>query len=187
MDKNIPKGKSNKLTKRFSAIKYIEYVGEQGTYDLEINHKSHNYVANGIITHNSQRYAEPKELGNMFEFRETRFQDTKNRQKSIDLDPADPSQVDIDKTWQEFQRSVAYVTGEYYKWAVSNGIAKEQARAILPEGLTKTRLYMNGSLRSWIHYIELRSDNGTQKEHMLIAKECAKVINQVFPMMKTPE
>jgi thymidylate synthase (FAD) len=151
-------------------------------------------IAHQIIRHKSyafqefsQRYAEPKELGNMFEFRETRFQDIKNRQKSIELDPADPRQVDIDKTWQEFQRSVAYVTGEYYKWAVSNGIAKEQARAILPEGLTKTRLYMNGSLRSWIHYIELRSDNGTQKEHMLIAKECAKVINQVFPMMKTPE
>jgi len=151
-------------------------------------------IAHQIIRHRSyafqefsQRYAEPKELGNMFEFRETRFQDTKNRQKSIDLDPADPSQVDIDKTWQEYQRAIAYLAGEYYKWAVSNGIAKEQARAILPEGLTKTRLYMNGSLRSWIHYIELRSDNGTQKEHMLIAKECAKVINQVFPMMKTPE
>jgi thymidylate synthase (FAD) len=137
----------------------------------------------------SQRYADPKVMGEMFEFRETRLQDPKNRQKSVEIDLSDEKLKDIDQTWQEYQRSVAYVTGEYYKWAISNGIAKEQARAILPEGLTKTVLYMNGSLRSWVHYIELRSDNGTQKEHMLIAKECAKVISDIFPLIKqkTPE
>ncbi len=189
MDKHITKGIGNKLTKKFSTIKLVEYVGEQDTYDLEIDHESHNYVANGIITHNSQRYADPKVMGDMFEFRETRLQDSKNRQKSIEVDLSDEKLKDIDQAWQEYQRSVAYVTGEYYKWAVSNGIAKEQARAILPEGLTKTVLYMNGSLRSWVHYIELRSENGTQKEHMLIAQECAKIISKVFPLIqeKTPE
>jgi len=152
-------------------------------------------IAHQIIRHRSfafqefsQRYANPSEMGEMFEFRETRFQDPKNRQKSIEIDLSDQKQKDIDQAWQEYQRSVAWMTSQYYKWAINNGIAKEQARAILPEGITKTVLYMNGSLRSWVHYIELRSDNGTQKEHASIAKECAKVISDIFPIMqeKTP-
>jgi len=86
--------------------------------------------------------------------------------------------------WEELQQDVIYTAGRAYDWAINNGIAKEVARKVLPEGLTKTRLYMNGSLRSWIHYIELRSANGTQKEHMEIAKACAKVIAEVFPLAK---
>jgi thymidylate synthase (FAD) len=84
--------------------------------------------------------------------------------------------------WEEMQQDVCYTAGKAYDWAITNGIAKEVARKVLPEGLTKTRLYMNGTLRSWIHYIELRSANGTQKEHMDVAVACAKVIAEVFPL-----
>lgn len=135
----------------------------------------------------SGRYATPQEFGEMFEFRETRFQDHKNRQNSIELSSSEQDR-DIDLIWQEYQRIIAHQAEKYYKWALSNGIAKEQARAVLPEGLVKTRLYMNGTLRSWIHYIELRTDVSTQKEHRLIAQECAKAIAAIFPLaQKTPE
>jgi thymidylate synthase (FAD) len=146
-------------------------------------------IAHQIIRHRSfsfqefsQRYANPDALGEMFEFSEARLQDTKNRQNSIEMDMADPEQRELERLWQEKQQAVVKTSREAYTWAITNGIAKEQARKLLPEGLTKTRLYMNGSLRSWIHYIELRSENGTQKEHMLIAKECAKVIAKIFPL-----
>jgi len=124
----------------------------------------------------SQRYADPtKELD--FVIREARLQDPKNRQNSIECDnPA------LQAFWETQQKRVLDVAQSAYGWAIDNGIAKEQARAVLPEGLTESRLYMNGTLRSWIHFIELRSANGTQKEHQLIAKECAKVIATVFPM-----
>jgi thymidylate synthase (FAD) len=126
----------------------------------------------------SQRYADPtKDLD--FVTREARLQDTKNRQNSIELDDAnDGLQIE----WHKRQREVIECAKSAYQWAVENGIAKEQARAVLPEGNTISRLYMNGTLRSWIHYIQLRSGNGTQKEHIEIAKKCAEVIATVFPM-----
>ena len=124
----------------------------------------------------SQRYADPtKDLD--FVLREARLQDAKNRQNSIETD-----NLALQAFWQTQQKKVIAEAGSAYEWAIANGIAKEQARAVLPEGLTVSRLYMNGTLRSWVHFIQLRSANGTQKEHQLIAKECATVIAKVFPM-----
>jgi thymidylate synthase (FAD) len=124
----------------------------------------------------SQRYADPtKELD--FVTREARLQDTKNRQNSIETDDEY-----LQKRWEEQQERVISICKNAYGWAIANGIAKEQARAVLPEGLTVSKLYMNGTLRSWIHYIQLRSENGTQKEHRVIAHTCAEVIAKVFPM-----
>ena len=134
----------------------------------------------------SQRYANPvQELE--FITRECRLQDKNNRQNSIELDPA--IQLDLQKQelitdWQRRQHGIINQAKEAYKWAIENGIAKEQARAVLPEGLTISRLYMNGTLRSWIHYIDLRADNGTQKEHREIALACAKVISEIFPNIR---
>ena len=124
----------------------------------------------------SQRYANPvKDLE--FVIREARLQDIKNRQNSI------PSNnQNINEIWAKKQQNVIDSAIETYNWAIENGIAKEQARSVLPEGNTVSRLYMNGTLRSWIHYIQVRSANGTQKEHMDIAKACAEVINNIFPM-----
>ena len=127
----------------------------------------------------SQRYANPvKDLE--FIIRDARLQDPKNRQNSIEN-----KDVEITKTWKEKQENLINEATNVYNWAIENGIAKEQARSVLPEGNTVSRLYMNGTLRSWIHYIELRSANGTQKEHMEIAIACAEVINEIFPMGKT--
>ena len=124
----------------------------------------------------SQRYADPtKDLE--FVTRAARLQDTKNRQNSIDVDD-----TLLQNEWFRAQQRVIYAAQREYEWAIKNGIAKEQARAVLPEGLTVSRLYMNGTLRSWIHFIQLRSANGTQKEHMDIALRCAEVIAKVFPM-----
>jgi thymidylate synthase (FAD) len=129
----------------------------------------------------SQRYADPtKDLD--FVIREARLQDTKNRQNSIELDPENDGQTIMAGAWRNKQQQLLDLAKETYQWAIDNGIAKEQARAVLPEGLTVSRLYMNGTLRSWIHYLQVRSANGTQKEHMEIAMECAKVISVVFPM-----
>jgi thymidylate synthase (FAD) len=126
----------------------------------------------------SQRYADPtKDLD--FVCREARLQDTVNRQNSIEVD----DQL-LQNDWYRAQQRVIYAAQREYEWAIANGIAKEQARAVLPEGLTVSRLYVNGTLRSWLHYIELRSGNGTQKEHIEIAKACAEVISKVFPMVK---
>ena len=144
-------------------------------------------IARQILRHRSfsfqefsQRYADPTaELSQAFTLREARLQDTKNRQNSIELD-ADQHQ--LANEWERAQKRVLFAVEREYKWAIANGIAKEQARAVLPEGLTISRLYMNGTLRSWIHFIELRSANGTQKEHQEIAIECARVIAAVFPM-----
>lgn len=130
----------------------------------------------------SQRYADPKEFGDQFILREARLQDTKNRQNSIAIDLQDDEQRQIAYGWEQMQQRVIEEARNAYNWAISKGIAKEQARAVLPEGNTKSRLYMNGTLRSWIHFIELRSANGTQLEHMLVARECARVIAEVFPM-----
>ena len=131
----------------------------------------------------SQRYADPTaELDDAFVLREARLQDTKNRQNSIELDMSDEKQRLLAYEWERSQNRVLYAVKKEYEWAIKNGIAKEQARAVLPEGLTVSRLYMNGTLRSWIHYIQLRSANGTQKEHQEIALKCAEVIAKVFPM-----
>ena len=124
----------------------------------------------------SQRYADPtKDLD--FVLREARLQDTKNRQNSITTED-----LQLQTFWQQQQLRVIDAAKEAYKWAIDNGIAKEQARAVLPEGNTVSRLYMNGTLRSWIHYIELRAENGTQKEHRDIAVQCGIVIAEVFPL-----
>ena len=124
----------------------------------------------------SQRYADPtQELD--FTIREARLQDEKNRQNSIETDD---KMLQIE--WERAQKRIIFAVKKEYEWAIKNGIAKEQARAVLPEGLTISKLYMNGSLRSWIHYIQLRSANGTQKEHIEIARKCAEVIATVFPM-----
>lgn len=142
-------------------------------------------IARQILRHRSfsfqefsQRYADPvKELD--FQIREARLQDLKNRQNSVETE-----NEYIKERWEEEQFSVLMKVKSAYKWAIDNGIAKEQARAVLPEGLTTSRMYMNGTLRSWVHYIQLRSANGTQKEHMIIARECADAIEPIFPMIK---
>jgi thymidylate synthase (FAD) len=149
-------------------------------------------IARQILRHRSfsfqefsQRYADPTaELDEAFVLREARFQDTKNRQNSVEANMEDEQQRMIAYEWERAQKRVLFSVKQEYQWAIKNGIAKEQARAVLPEGLTVSRMYMNGTLRSWIHFIELRSSNGTQKEHQLVAKECAKVIAEVFPLAK---
>ena len=140
-------------------------------------------IARQILRHRSfsfqefsQRYADPtKDLD--FVVREARLQDTKNRQNSVETDD-----LELTQEWNRRQREVIDLVKQNYAWAIEHGIAKEQARAILPEGNTVSRLYMNGTLRSWIHFIELRSANGTQKEHQEVAKACAQVIAEIFPM-----
>jgi thymidylate synthase (FAD) len=143
-------------------------------------------IARQILRHRSfsfqefsQRYADPtKDLS--FVCREARLQDEKNRQNSI---TTDDKMLSIE--WERAQQRVIYAAKREYEWAIANGIAKEQARAVLPEGLIESRLYMNGTLRSWIHFIELRSANGTQKEHQEVAVACAKVIAEIFPMAES--
>ena len=126
----------------------------------------------------SQRYADPTQDLD-FVTREARLQDEKNRQNSVEID--DPK---LQEEWDALQQININGARSAYNWAISKGIAKEQARAVLPEGLTMSRMYMNGTLRSWVHYIELRSGHGTQKEHMEIARECAVAIAPIFPMIK---
>ena len=141
-------------------------------------------IARQILRHRSfafqefsQRYADPtKDLG--FELREARLQDTKNRQNSIEIDD-----VELSAEWKRRQSNLANDAADAYKWALNNGIAKEQARAVLPEGITTSRLYMQGTLRSWLHYIELRSGPETQKEHREVAQACAVALESIFPMV----
>lgn len=179
---------SNQLNSE-TAEKLIKYLVkhqhwsplEMATMCLEI--ETTRDIARQILRHRSfsfqefsQRYADPtKDLE--FVTREARLQDPTNRQNSI-------SGVDVmvQYEWDVRQRELLDHVKRVYKWAIDNNLAKEQARAVLPEGLTMSRMYMSGTLRSWLHYIQLRSANGTQKEHMLIAKECAKVIAEVFPL-----
>jgi len=150
---------------------------------LEIN--TTRDIAHQIVRHRSfsfqefsQRYAEPKDMGDQFVIREARLQDTKNRQNSVET-----TDVELASEWRQLQEDMIAHATRVYEWAIDHGIAKEQARVVLPEGLTKTRLYMNGTLRSWVHYIELRGANGTQKEHMEIAHACAEVIAKIFPLV----
>ena len=140
-------------------------------------------IARQILRHRSfsfqefsQRYAVAENIGSD---REARLQDTKNRQNSVEVN--DP---EMQESWNMQQAKVRNAAQAAYKWALDNGIAKEQARAVLPEGLTESTLYMAGSLRSWIHYIDLRAANGTQKEHMLIAEQCKKIVLEHFPMLE---
>ena len=143
-------------------------------------------IARQILRHRSfsfqefsQRYADPtKDLS--FVTRDARLQDEKNRQNSVETD-----NTQLKKDWERKQSELIDLSLRTYKWAIENGIAKEQARAVLPEGNTVSRMYMNGTLRSWVHYIELRSANGTQKEHMDIAVAIANIISKIFPMMDT--
>jgi thymidylate synthase (FAD) len=146
-------------------------------------------IARQILRHRSfsfqefsQRYADPtKDLD--FVLREARLQDTKNRQNSVELDPySNDDHRRLAYQWEQHQQRVIDAAKEAYAWAVEHGIAKEQARSVLPEGNTVSRMYMNGTIRSWIHYISVRDGNGTQKEHMEIAQACAKVIAEIFPM-----
>lgn len=144
-------------------------------------------IAHQIVRHRSfafqefsQRYADPSEMGNQFVYREARLQDPKNRQNSVELDPEKDKELKMG--WLDQQQKVIEAASNAYQWAIDHGIAKEQARCVLPEGNTKTRLYMQGTIRSWIHYIELRGANGTQKEHMEIAKACAEAIKIIFPL-----
>ena len=146
-------------------------------------------IARQILRHRSfsfqefsQRYADPTQDLD-FVTREARLQDVKNRQNSVELDMSDEYQAGLQDRWYQMQQRVIDEAHMVYNWAINNGIAKEQARAVLPEGNTVSRMYMNGTLRSWVHYIELRSANGTQKEHMQIAHECAKVIATIFPLI----
>ena len=141
-------------------------------------------IARQILRHRSfsfqefsQRYADASQLG--FEVRQARMQDLKNRQNSVETD-----NLALHSWWENYQKEVIQVCSDAYQFALDKGIAKEQARAVLPEGITKSRMYMNGTLRSWVHYIQLRSANGTQKEHQEIAIECANVIEPIFPMIK---
>jgi len=145
-------------------------------------------IAHQIVRHRSfsfqefsQRYADPASMGDQFVLREARLQDEKNRQNSVELGITQ-QEMNLINDWESQQQKVIDAAKEAYEWAIENGIAKEQARAVLPEGCTKTRLYMNGTLRSWVHYIELRGANGTQQEHMDIAHACAKVIAEIFPL-----
>jgi len=146
-------------------------------------------IARQILRHRSfsfqefsQRYADPtKDL--TFETRDARFQDKTNRQNSIDFDPTDEPQRRLNENFRMQQMKIWWAAKKTYEWAIENGIAKEQARAVLPEGMTVSRLYMNGTLRSWVHYIDLRSANGTQKEHQDIAVACSREIAKIFPLM----
>ena len=153
---------------------------------LEIN--TTRDIARQILRHRSfsfqefsQRYADASQLG--FEPREARYQDTKNRQNSTEFDLNIDDDRRLAYQWELMQNDILKRIQSTYEWALEKGIAKEQARAILPEGMTKSRMYMNGTLRSWIHYIQLRSGNGTQKEHREVAIACAKALEPVFPMI----
>ena len=145
-------------------------------------------IARQILRHRSfsfqefsQRYADPtKDLS--FVTRSARLQDTKNRQNSTELTDSDDDRR-LAYQWENLQQDIIDRTRNAYAWAIEKGIAKEQARAVLPEGLTVSRMYMNGTLRSWIHYIDLRRAHGTQKEHQEIALACAKIISEIFPLV----
>jgi thymidylate synthase (FAD) len=169
--------KGNTMTISWSMVKNVKYLGEQMTYDLEIDHDSHNYVADGIVVHNSQRYADTTLLAEEIPLFELRRQDTKNRQNSTnDLDE------EIIYRWNSKLREHFAKSKAIYDGMIKDGIAKECARFVLPLA-TPTRLYMNGTIRNWIHYIELRASNGTQKEHMDIANQCKSIFIQQFPII----
>ena len=179
-DGQLNKDTSEKLIKYLMKHKHWSPL-EMVSVCLEID--TTRDIARQILRHRSfsfqefsQRYADPtKDLE--FEVREARMQDPKNRQNSIPTED-----YELDSKWQELQKDISRQTRYAYTWALEHGIAKEQARVVLPEGNTKSRMYVNGTLRSWIHYIELRGANGTQLEHMDIAHAVADVITKIFPL-----
>ena len=183
-----PAAQINKETSE-KLIKYLikhKHWSPLEMVDATIEIETTRDIAHQIVRHRSfsfqefsQRYADPNEMGEIFVLSQARLQDPKNRQNSVVVDD-----IELQLAWDKEQLKVSGAAEDAYNWAIENGIAKEQARKVLPEGITKTRLYMKGSLRSWLHYIELRSANGTQKEHMDIAIECAKEIARIFPLMK---
>jgi thymidylate synthase (FAD) len=181
------KGTSEKLIKYLIANKHWSPL-EMVSLTLEI--VTTRDIARQMLRHRSfsfqeysQRYADPtKDLD--FILRDARMQDEKNRQNSVELDFSKHEDRELDRMWKEKQQGVIKTSLEAYKWAISNGIAKEQARSVFPEGNMESRLYMAGTLRSWIHYIQLRSENGTQKEHIEVAKACAEAISKIFPPTK---
>jgi thymidylate synthase (FAD) len=180
---------ANQINKETSAklIKYLvkhQHWSPLEMADATIEIQTTRDIGRQVLRHRSfvfqefsQRYADPTGMG--FEISEARLQDTKNRQNSIEVDDKILSQA-----WVKMQELHIEASKVIYTWAIENGIAKEQARKILPEGLTTTTMYMKGSIRSWIHYISLRSGNGTQKEHREIAVACATEIASIFPLMK---
>tara|TARA_R110000751_G_scaffold55652_2_gene119432 strand:+ start:548 stop:1216 length:669 start_codon:yes stop_codon:yes gene_type:complete len=181
-----PKNQKNFTT----SSKLLSYMIREGHWSpfemvhLTIEIETTRDIARQILRHRSfsfqefsQRYADPtKEL--KFVNREARLQDPKNRQNSIELDAL---HLELDDAWKRKQLNIVSSTMNAYRWAIDNGIAKEQARAVLPEGLTESRLYMSGNLRSWIHYCQLRMGNGTQLEHIKIANECWNILEEEFP------
>jgi thymidylate synthase (FAD) len=178
-------------TNHQTAPKLMKYLIENKHWSpLEMAHvvmeiETTRDIARQILRHRSfafqefsQRYADPtKDLG--FDTREARLQDTKNRQNSIEVDDKE-----LQRAWDDKQAKMIGTATECYLWAINNGIAKEQARAVLPEGLTVSKMYMAGSLRSWIHYCQLRTTAGTQKEHRKIATDCWYSLIQEFPSLK---
>ena len=186
-DNQSNKHTSEKLIKYLIANKHWSPL-EMVSLTLEI--ETTRDIARQMLRHRSfsfqefsQRYADPTQDLD-FDIREARLQDTKNRQNSVELNMENLSDRELSKMWEEKQHDVIRLAKKTYRWAIDNGIAKEQARVVLPEGNTVSRLYMAGTLRSWIHYIQLRSENGTQKEHIEVAKACAEVISKVFPLTK---
>ena len=181
-----PAGQNNTKTGE-RLIKYMIREGHWSPFEmvnicLEI--ETTRDIARQILRHRSfsfqefsQRYSDVNVLGDVT-YREARGQDPKNRQNSVRMD--DPH---IHEEWRYKQEVAWLAANDAYTWALSNGIAKEQARAVLPEGMTNSRLYMNGTIRSWIHYVDLRSGNGTQEEHRQVAVQCAEAIATVFPMI----
>jgi thymidylate synthase (FAD) len=187
-----PSNQSNKDTSE-KLIKYLianKHWSPLEMVSLTLEIETTRDIARQMLRHRSfsfqeysQRYADPtKDLN--FVVRDARKQDQKNRQNSVDLDYTNLEDRELDRLWKEKQQGVIKASMDAYKWAISNGIAKEQARAVLPEGNMESRLYMAGTLRSWIHYIQLRSENGTQKEHIEVAKACAEAISKIFPLTK---
>lgn len=163
--KSLSEIANKQLTVTWQKITSIEYVGEEMTYDLEVEHSDHNYIAEGIVVHNSGRYQDINAMDNPFIIRETRLQDSKNRQNSLEnTDEA------LDSAWKFAQKELLRQAQELYKNALEQGIAKEVARSVLPIGLLKSRLYITGNVRSFIHYLTVRLDPTTQKEHRELAK-----------------
>lgn len=185
-----PKNQSNHATgaKLLKSLLRDKHWSPLEMVDVTIEINTTRDIARQILRHRSfsfqefsQRYAAVTEMSDP---REARLQDTKNRQSSIEIDHYDDAQEELARKWIAAQDEVIITAQEVYKWALEKGIAKEVARSVLPEGLTMSRLYMKGSLRSWIHYCQLRIDNGTQKEHMLIASECWYLLNQEYEFLR---
>lgn len=186
-----PNNQNNTLTSE-KLLKYLVRNKHWSPFEMvhvvmEIN--TTRDIARQILRHRSfsfqefsQRYAEV--TNDSFQIREARMQDNKNRQNSVEIDHYVDEQVDLDKTWRMKQQQMQHEAQLAYKWAIEKGIAKEVARSVLPEGMTMSRMYMSGSLRSWIHYCELRMGNGTQKEHRLIAEECWNVLCDQFGFLE---